>query len=251
MTDSDLKVVTCAEDPEFVMATQKRIGAEWPEFMLHDPIAQLLFDCYELLPEYQFIMVDTKTNEAVSLGNSIPLSFEGAPEELPDKGWDWAISKGIEDVKQGHKPHIQCALQIVVFGDNRGRGISSRAVRAMKEIGRNHGLDGMVAPVRPSRKSDHPDVSIDEYITWKRDDGFPFDPWLRVHAKLGARIVKPCPLAMTIKGTVAEWAEWTGLEFPESGDYVIPGALLRVKIDLEHDTGTYLEPNVWMHHPGD
>jgi hypothetical protein len=53
---------------------------------------------------------------------------------------------------------------------------------------------------------------------------------------------------MTIAGTVADWEAWTGMAFPESGDYVVPGALTLVSVDREADRGTYVEPNVWMHH---
>lgn len=41
---------------------------------------------------------------------------------------------------------------------------------------------------------------------------------------------------------------WTGLRFPESGAYVVPGALTPVTIDREADRGEYVEPNVWMRH---
>ena len=53
---------------------------------------------------------------------------------------------------------------------------------------------------------------------------------------------------MVISGTVAEWEEWTGMAFPESGDYVVPSALVPVQIDRERDEGRYIEPNVWMRH---
>jgi len=43
--------------------------------------------------------------------------------------------------------------------------------------------------------------------------------------------------------------EWCGLEFPESGNYVVEGALVPVEIDRERDYGAYREPNVWMRHP--
>jgi hypothetical protein len=36
---------------------------------------------------------------------------------------------------------------------------------------------------------------------------------------------------------------------PESGEYVVPGALELVTIDRNVDRGTYVEPNVWMVHP--
>ena len=54
---------------------------------------------------------------------------------------------------------------------------------------------------------------------------------------------------MRIPGTVAQWEEWTGVAFPESGPYVVPGALVPVEIDRERDEGLYVEPNVWMVHP--
>lgn len=36
--------------------------------------------------------------------------------------------------------------------------------------------------------------------------------------------------------------------FPESGHYVVPGALVPITIDRERDQGVYVEPNVWMVH---
>jgi hypothetical protein len=53
---------------------------------------------------------------------------------------------------------------------------------------------------------------------------------------------------MRVTGTVAEWEQWTGMQFPTARDYVIPGALLPITIDPAADLGTYLEPNVWVRH---
>lgn len=52
-----------------------------------------------------------------------------------------------------------------------------------------------------------------------------------------------------VEATVAEWEEWTGLQFPESGEYVIADALAPVQVDIEMGLGRYIEPNVWVHHP--
>ena len=51
---------------------------------------------------------------------------------------------------------------------------------------------------------------------------------------------------MCIVGNVAEWEEWTGLHFPGSGQYIVPGALVLVLVDRDADTRVYAEPNVWM-----
>ena len=51
---------------------------------------------------------------------------------------------------------------------------------------------------------------------------------------------------MTVAGTRAEWEEWTGMTFPDDGDYVVPGAL--VPVHFKNERGLYVEPNVWVRH---
>ena len=87
------------------------------------------------------------------------------------------------------------------------------------------GCTHLVAPVRPSWKERYPITPIEHYVTWRRDDGQLLDPWMRVHERLGARVATPLPRSMRITGTVAEWEEWTGLAFPQTGDYVFPEGL--------------------------
>jgi GNAT superfamily N-acetyltransferase len=221
----------------------------WPEIMLHDSIANEnwheLFDRFEA---YQFALLDMETNRMAAMGNSLPFYWDQPLEELPELGWDWVFLKAIEDHKNGVEPNIQSAIQIAIHPDYQSQGLSMRMVKAMRAIGESKGFKNLVAPVRPNQKSKYPLTSIDDYITWQTDDGLPFDAWLRVHVRAGARIIKPCHEAMTIRGTHAEWEEWTKLKFPQSGEYIISGALNPMKIDIEKDEGVYIEPNVWIVH---
>jgi hypothetical protein len=121
-------------------------------------------------------------------------------------------------------------------------------IERMAEIGRDHGLDTLIAPVRPTLKHRYPLTPIERYLSWRRQDGTHLDPWLRTHERLGADIVKVATESVVVTGTVAEWEEWTEMAFPESGTYVVPGALVPIEIDRERDEGVYVEPNVWMVH---
>ena len=78
--------------------------------------------------------------------------------------------------------------------------------------------------------------------------GTHLDPWLRTHERLGADIVKVAPESVVVTASVAEWEEWTKMALPESGAYVVSGALVPIEIDRERDEGVYVEPNVWMVH---
>jgi len=143
---------------------------------------------------------------------------------------------------------VLCALQILIAPECRGQGLSSRMIGRMTEIGRDHGRDTLIAPVRPTLKHRYPLTPMERYIGWRRPDGTHFDPWLRTHERLGAEIAKVATRSMRVPGSVGEWEEWTEMTFPETGAYVVPDALVPVEIDRERDEGLYVEPNVWMVH---
>jgi hypothetical protein len=217
--------------------------------MLHDPIADANWhELFDRFSEYQFALLETETDRMAAMGNSLPFYWDTDVSELPEGGWDWIFLKAVEDHKNGVVPNIQSAIQIAIHPEYRSQGLSTEMVRLMRGIGASKGFAYLVAPVRPSQKSKYPLISIDDYIRWTNDDGLPFDPWLRVHARVGARIIKPCHESMTIRGTSAEWEEWTGLQFPQSGKYYVPGALNPIDMDIARDEGVYVEPNVWMVH---
>jgi hypothetical protein len=109
-------------------------------------------------------------------------------------------------------------------------------------------MTGLVAPVRPTHKHRYPLIAMAEYANWRRADGTRFDPWLRVHERVGGAALGVAPAAMTVRGSVADWERWTGISLPGSGRFVVPGGLVPVEIDVERDEGLYVEPGVWMRH---
>src|SRR5262245_13242153 len=233
------------KQPHIASLKQREI---WPEFRYHDPILERLFGrVISEHAEYQFYVWDDEREEVVGGGNAIPATWDGRAETLPDGGVDAVVEARFAD--DPATPNVLCALQIMIATEYRGQALSSRMIQRMAEIGRSHGLDTLIAPVRPNLKHNYPLAPIEGYIEWRRPDGALLDPWLRTHERLGAEIAKVAPESMRITGTVAQWEEWTELAFPESGSYVVRGALVPVEIDRERDEGLYLEPNVWMVHP--
>lgn len=218
--------------------------------MLHDAVVnKYWWNLYKRFPHYQSVLLEKSTREILAIGNCIPVKWAGQPEELPEKGLDWILTEAFENGSPDDKGALSLfALQIVVNPDYRGFALSTKAIQAMLAIGRKNGCRALYAPVRPNHKHLYPETPIDDYIEWKNSDGHPFDPWMRVHSRLGAGVVRVCHESMLITGTIAEWEKWTNMHFPQSGSYIIPGALVPVQMDLEADIGTYIEPNVWMHH---
>src|SRR5205823_5628029 len=150
--------------------------------------------------------------------------------------------------EDGREPDALSAMAIEIRPAAQGGGLSRAMLEGMREVGRRHGLGALLAPVRPSWKERYPLTPIERYARWTREDGLPFDPWIRTHVRLGGEILRPEPQSMRISGTVAEWEDWTETAFPESGEYVFPHGLAPLAVDREHDLGLYFEPNLWMVH---
>jgi hypothetical protein len=246
---TDLLRVMADLEPEFHKKTVHLIDTAFPEFAFHGAVINKFWRyLYDLYSEFQFGLFDTESNEYLALGNSFPLFWDKPLDDLPDGGIEWALAKSVEQHEQGIKPNILCAFQIITSPKARGAGLSYAAVETMIEIARQNDLGQLIAPVRPNRKSDYPEMPMAAYVAWKRDDGMPHDDWLRAHARLGGKFIRICRRSFVVDDTIAKWREWTGMEFTNSGKYIVPGALVFVEIDLDAGRGLYIEPNVWTVH---
>jgi len=248
-----ITVHTAAERPDL---WERGLGPVpvWPEYNLHgDVLNRWWAQLSEDLPEFQFVLYDQGEDSVAARGYTAPLRWDGRDETLPD-GIDAVLELLFGAGRFGAGPPEEpadtlCALAAEIPPDGRGRGLAVEILAAMRSIAQRHGLRHLIAPVRPSWKERYPLAPIASYIRWRRADGKLLDPWMRVHGSLGARVATPLPRSLRITGTVADWETWTGLPFPETGEYVFPRGLATLHIDRENDLGSYWEPNAWMIHP--
>jgi hypothetical protein len=242
VVENGTTVVTAAERPDVCAPAWELTKDVMPEYNNHGDVLNHYWSrLLDEVPEFQFHLLDG--DEIMLRARTIPLHWDGTVDGLP-AGIDGAIARGFEE----GGANTLCALVIMVPRGLQGRGLSRLGVEAMAGIAREHGFRSVIAPVRPSWKERYPLTPIHRYASWRREDGLLFDPWLRVHERLGAEILKPEPQSLRITGTVEEWEAWTGMTFPEDGEYVFPGGLATVEIDRAADLGRYWEPNVWMRH---
>jgi hypothetical protein len=236
-------VVTVADRPELVEPAAESTSDLFPEYNNHGDVLNAYWPrLTEELPEYQLHLLGDD-EQILARVRSIPVRWDGTTEGLPP-GIDGALARGFDE----RQPNALCALLVAVPRVVQQRGVSASALIAMSDLARLHGFESLIAPVRPSAKERYPLVPIERYATWRRPDGSLFDPWMRVHERLGASVLKPEAESLRITSTVDDWQDWTGLAFPESGAYWFPGGLATVLIDSSEDRGLYFEPNVWMHH---
>ncbi len=163
-------------------------------------------------------------------------------------GLDAALEAAFALHDAGREPNTLCALGIEVSPRHQGAGLGTAMLHALRATAREAGFSQVIVPARPSWKDRYPLVAIKRYARWTTHDGLPFDPWLRTQVRAGGKLSVPTSRSSLITGAVADWESWTGMGFPDSDDYVIPGGLATVRIDRDADLGTYWEPSVWVVH---
>ena len=236
-------LVTVAERPDLAEPAWEATRDVLPEYNNHGDVLNRYWPrLTEERAELQFHLVG-EDGAILARARSIALRWDGTVADLP-AGIDGAIARGFDEAGA----NTLCALVIMVPRALQGGGISALAVQAMTELAQRHGFGALIAPVRPSWKERYPLVPIERYAAWRRDDGLLLDPWMRVHERLGAVVLKPEPNSLRITAGLADWETWTSMRFPESGEYWFPGGLATLAADREADRGEYWEPNVWMRH---
>jgi len=227
---------------------QKDLGQTvWPEFMQHDSTVNKYWQClYTHFLKFQFVFLDDKTT--VGIGNMVAVNWQGSYSDLPGTGLDWAMKEAVSNFRAGLKPNLLVGVQILINPEYQNLGISREMLNVMKDMAEADEIEHLVVPVRPVLKSKYPLIPIENYINWITEENLPFDPWIRIHVKAGGKIVGICNRSMLISGSLSDWEKWSGLEIPDSGEYVIDKALVPVTISKENNIGTYIEPNVWILH---
>jgi hypothetical protein len=221
----------------------------WPEFMWHDAVAvENWHEFYDRFGKYQSVIIDAAEGHVVAMGHSMPFRWDYQLKDLPEEGWDWVIQQAVQNDKAGVKPSLLAAVFVGVDEEYKKLGLSRSILLSFQPTARKHGFANLVIPVRPNEKPQYPLTSMDDYITWKNENGLPLDLWLRIQERAGGKVIKVCHKSKTVRGTRREWESWTGLKIPQSGRYIIPGALNPMEMDTENDEGIYIEPNVWMQH---
>jgi hypothetical protein len=240
-------LTTLTERPDLDEAVDAHHAGLWEPFMTESEVANRMFPrAHADWPDHQLVLIDA-SDAVVATSNAMPLVWDGTDADLPDS-WDAQVLRSAADVDAGRATTTLGAMLIVVGRHVRGARLSGVMLGAMQAAGRAAGYRAVIACVRPTDKHRYPLVPIERYAAWSRPDGLPFDPWLRLHVRMGGRIIRAAPRSMEIHGAISDWERWTGLSFLDSGPYVVPTATSPVMIDRTRDEGVYFDQNIWVVH---
>lgn len=240
------RFVLHSERPELWDRIDEEFAGVVPEYNLHGDISPGFWKrLFEDFREYQFVLYDEERDAVLGAGRSLPRVWDGTPEGL-GSGLDDSIDAAFSARDQGLAPNALVALGVEVSPAHQGGGHSRALLTQLTDLARAHGFDDLIVPLRPIWKHRYPLAPIEEYAHWKREDGEPFDPWIRTQVRLGGTITTAMERSSRISGTIAEWESWTGMAFPADGDHIFPEGLSTLRVDRAADRAVYWEPAVWV-----
>ena len=130
--------------------------------MLHadTPYWDSLFDTFA---GFQILFCDS-ADTLITLGHTISFVWDGTLEDLPPT-IDEVMEKAIDAHRERRAPTALSALAALVSPEHQGRGVSSKVLLAMRSLAAEHGINSLVAPVRPTFKSLYPLTPIEAGVT--------------------------------------------------------------------------------------
>lgn len=241
----DYEVATLSERPDLIDKVANLDNRSWPVFLQHSD-AKNWHHLYEEFADSTLILISSE--QVIGVGFTVPVKWSGGVTGLPESIND-VLAQGLALRQNEAQANTLIPIAALIDPSVQGEGLSAKILQEIKAFAKRRGLTSLVVPVRPTYKAKYPLQSIQSYASWFREDGFYYDPWLRVHQKLGAKAIHIANCTLTVKGSLEQWSEWTNMIFPHSGQYVVNGALTTIDVDKANDCAIYREPNVWMKHP--
>jgi len=176
----------------------------WPRYLIEksdieEPQEPTSLSDEELSKRFRLWGIRRKSDsKLVAFASAVLISVDPKATSYSNEGWRFALNA----YYRGGKVNCLCLLSANVDPEFRSLKFSYALIQAAKEIARSLNLYCVLAPVRPTQKSQFPSMPISEYLEMKSSQGELYDPWLRTHKKLGGEILNICSESVLVKASL-------------------------------------------------
>ena len=187
-------------------------------------------------------------------GITTRIRWSGAASDLP-RGWQGAVRRSYERsfIQTTPPADTLVGLFITVEDEFRSQGWAARVLMEMKALAARAGLQRLVIPLRlPTRYArEYAEMPFTEFATLKRPDGEYLDHWLRLHVRLGGRIVGTSTTSHQHAMHIADFEQQFGVSVPANGGAMLVqhnGEWFRAAVEPALECAVINEGCVWVEH---
>jgi hypothetical protein len=192
-----------------------------------------------------------RASSLVAHGITTRIRWSGESTDLP-RGWTGAVRQSYENSVLGDEsPNTLIGLFIFAETAFREHGWAAEVAEAMKELAREEGMHSLIIPLRLPTRYEWQNARLPyaEFALRKRDDGEFADHWLRMHTRLGARVIGTCDVSHQHafhSDDLPLLFECDPIE--RTGSYIVRshGEHYAAYVDLERECAVINEGCVWV-----
>jgi len=243
-----IQVVSLAERPELADRIGELEGESFPEYINAEPTWEACFPkILDVLAHLQVFLVEEETDELLALICNSAFKWDGDTATLP--GYNDMLRTTLLENEQDITPNVLCGIMGIIPEKHQRKGVSKKLYQVMLQLTERYNFKYVLSPVRPTLKQRYPNFTTEEYLSWKTADGRAFDPWIRSNESMAPKFLSIAHNSINISADIDQWQRWCDMEFPASGEYVIPDGHKLLKVDRENDVAFYGEDHVWYSYP--
>ena len=195
-------------------------------------------------PNLHFVALEG--SKVIATIDGQPMDWDGDSDSLPLGGWTALVLRARDGFSE--QPNWAFAVGASILPEFQSAGVAGPLLIALRDQALSLGYFGLVAPVRPTKRATMPQLDISQYRDVRLSDGRHVDPWVRIHEKVGGRIIGCCEDSAVFGGTREQWEEWSKRRLPDDGDILIPGA--QGWLEMISGYGVLREDSLWVLHDG-
>ncbi len=239
-----IEVSVLADDPALAGRMAVLEDESFPAYLNEEPIWLRVRDrIFAEFAPYHLFLIDSDTGDTVGVSINVPFHWDESTPDLPT--YNGLLTRCLDERVAGIKPTALCAILGAVTPNYRSKGVFKRVFSETRLLLERHGIRHFLSPVRPSNKHLYPNFGIDEFLAWRTPDGSLIDPWINSFEQQGAKFLAVAHDAITVTAPIAQWTAWTGMQFPVSGEFVVPGGHRLLRVDLPAGSAHYAEDHAW------
>ena len=199
------------------------------------------------------IFINPTTGELVGHGITTRFAWDQDIASLPG-GWQGVVRASyIHSHVEQRQPNTLVGLFIFVEDQFRQQGWANNVIEEMRALAKRNAIQALIIPLRPPLryKKEYAAMPMAEFAALKRDDGLPLDHWIRLHTRLGARILCASEKSHQHAMSVQDFhVQFSPIPLPESGDMLVErnGEWYKIHVDLERDFVLINQGCVWVRH---
>lgn len=212
-----------------------RIPLDWIIFTRHNP--------------------ETSSQELVGHGVTTRLNWDRNPATVPD-GWQGSVRRSYVNAHVDGAPrNTLVGLFIRVEESSRQHGWAGNLIGEMKRLAHRRGMEALIIPLRPPLRyeKEYAALPLTEFAALRRPDGQPLDHWIRIHVRLGAKVIGLCETSHQHALPLKDFRQLVSQDPIARSGYLLvrqkDGGWYNVYVDLEREFALINQGCVWVEHP--